>query len=104
MSKSDDNTNELESYGVWVKNTAENDNTEVTPADTSDDCTEDVWMFLTFCEDRGSFFILFKSDWGSCFIYLFDFEFNFLLYSPGLDNLLNIYISASINGISHTMI
>ena len=41
MSKSDDNTNELESYGVWVKNTAENDNTELTPADTSDELNLD---------------------------------------------------------------
>ena len=41
MSKSDDNTNELESYGVWVKNsTGNNDNTE-TPADPSDELNLD---------------------------------------------------------------
>ena len=41
MSKSDDNTNELESYGVWVKNsTGNSDNTE-TPADPSDELNLD---------------------------------------------------------------
>ena len=40
MSKSDDNTNELESYGVWVKNSTGNDVTE-TPADTSDELNLD---------------------------------------------------------------
>ena len=40
MSKSDDNTNELESYGVWVKNSTGNDATE-TPADTSDELNFD---------------------------------------------------------------
>ena len=41
MSKSDDNTNELESYGVWVKNsTGNSENTENT-ADTSDELNLD---------------------------------------------------------------
>ena len=42
MSKSDDNTNELESYGVWVKNSAGNDEIPDTPADTSDELNLDA--------------------------------------------------------------
>ena len=41
MSKSDDNTNELESYGVWVKNPAGNSENTETPADTSDELNLD---------------------------------------------------------------
>ena len=41
MSKSDDNTNELESYGVWVKNSTGNSENTDTPADTSDELNLD---------------------------------------------------------------
>ena len=41
MSKSDDNTNELESYGVWVKNSNGNGDAAETPADTSDELNLD---------------------------------------------------------------
>lgn len=62
MSKSDDNTNELESYGVWVKNTAENDNTEVTPADTSDELNLDDGGLDLPDFDDSDFSDLFKED------------------------------------------
>ena len=42
MSKSDDNTNELESYGVWVKNKAGNDDVPETKEDTSDELNLDT--------------------------------------------------------------
>ena len=41
MSKSDDNTNELESYGVWVKNSTGNSDNPETPADPSDELNLD---------------------------------------------------------------
>ena len=41
MSKSDDNTNELESYGVWVKNSTGESDTSETLADTSDELNLD---------------------------------------------------------------
>ena len=41
MSKSDDNTNELESYGVWVKNSTGNNEATENPADTSDELNLD---------------------------------------------------------------
>ena len=41
MSKSDDNTNELESYGVWVKKSNGNGDAAETPADTSDELNLD---------------------------------------------------------------
>ena len=41
MSKSDDNTNELESYGVWVKNSAGKEELPDTPTDTSDELNLD---------------------------------------------------------------
>ena len=62
MSKSDDNTNELESYGVWVKNTAENDNTEVTPADTSDELNLDDGGLDLPDFDDSDFSDMFKED------------------------------------------
>ncbi len=62
MSKSDDNTNELESYGVWVKNsTGSNDNTE-TPADTSDELNlDDVNLDLPDFDDS-DFSDMFKDE------------------------------------------
>ena len=62
MSKSDDNTNELESYGVWVKNTAENDNTELTPADTSDELNLDDGGLDLPDFDDSDFSDMFKED------------------------------------------
>ena len=62
MSKSDDNTNELESYGVWVKNTAENDNTEVPPADTSDELNLDDGGLDLPDFDDSDFSDMFKED------------------------------------------
>ena len=41
MSKSDDNTNELESYGVWVKNSTGGSENPETSADTSDELNLD---------------------------------------------------------------
>lgn len=41
MSKSDDNTNELESYGVWVKNSTGGSDNPETSADTSDELNLD---------------------------------------------------------------
>ncbi len=62
MSKSDDNTNELESYGVWVKNsTGGSENTE-TPADTSDELNlDDVGLDLPDFDDS-DFSDMFKDE------------------------------------------
>ena len=62
MSKSDDNTNELESYGVWVKNSAENDNSTVTPADTSDELNLDDGGLDLPDFDDSDFSDMFKED------------------------------------------
>jgi len=62
MSKSDDNTNELESYGVWVKNsTGNSDNTE-TPADTSDELNLDDGGLDLPDFDDSDFSDMFKDD------------------------------------------
>ena len=51
MSKSDDNTNELESYGVWVKNSGNSENTE-NPSDPSDELNlDDVNLDLPDFDD-----------------------------------------------------
>ena len=62
MSKSDDNTNELESYGVWVKNsTGNSDNTE-TPADPSDELNLDTGGLDLPDFDDSDFSDMFKEE------------------------------------------
>ena len=62
MSKSDDNTNELESYGVWVKNsTGNSDNTE-TPADPSDELNLDAGGLDLPDFDDSDFSDMFKEE------------------------------------------
>ena len=62
MSKSDDNTNELESYGVWVKNSGGNDDVSQAPADTSDELKlDDVDLDLPDFDDS-DFSDMFKEE------------------------------------------
>ena len=62
MSKSDDNTNELESYGVWVKNPAGNSENTETPADTSDELNLDDGGLDLPDFDDSDFSDMFKED------------------------------------------
>lgn len=63
MSKSDDNTNELESYGVWVKNQANgNDEADSTPLDTSDELNLDDGGLDLPDFDDSDFSDMFKDD------------------------------------------
>ena len=62
MSKSDDNTNELESYGVWVKNSAGNDEIPNTPADTSDELNLDAGGLDLPDFDDSDFSDMFKEE------------------------------------------
>ena len=62
MSKSDDNTNELESYGVWVKNSTGGSDTPETPADTSDDLNLDDGGLDLPDFDDSDFSDMFKED------------------------------------------
>ena len=62
MSKSDDNTNELESYGVWVKNSTGGSDNPETPADTSDELNlDDVGLDLPDFDDS-DFSDMFKDE------------------------------------------
>ena len=63
MSKSDDNTNELESYGVWVKNSTGGNDTPETPADTSDDLNLDDGGLDLPDFDDSDFSDMFKDDY-----------------------------------------
>lgn len=62
MSKSEDNTNELESYGVWVKNTAGNEPSQTTDqADAIDTDVDDMGLDLPDFDDT-DFSDMFKDD------------------------------------------
>ena len=62
MSKSDDNTNELESYGVWVKNSAGKEEVPDTPADTSDELNLDAGGLDLPDFDDSDFSDMFKEE------------------------------------------
>ena len=62
MSKSDDNTNELESYGVWVKNSAGKDDVPETSTDTSDELNLDAGGLDLPDFDDSDFSDMFKEE------------------------------------------
>ncbi len=62
MGKSDDNTNELESYGVWVKNSTENDKIFDSEENKTDDLTLDDGTLDLPDFDDSDFSDMFKDD------------------------------------------
>ncbi|MBC6713712.1 hypothetical protein [Treponema sp. Marseille-Q3903] len=62
MGKSDDNTNELESYGVWVKNSTENDKIFDNEENKTDDLTLDDGTLDLPDFDDSDFSDMFKDD------------------------------------------
>lgn len=62
MSKSDDNTNELESYGVWVKNSTGNEDISEPKDDTSDELNLDAGGLDLPDFDDSDFSDMFKDE------------------------------------------